>query len=141
LSTESTLRKLLPYSSAGLVIAILYVAWTFLSRWHDTSAVERAADAERAKADAKIVEMYGSGNLKILHFYVTPAVIARGRKGLLCFGVANAKTVRIDPGVEPLKPSISRCIEISPTADTRYTFTAEDESGHRATASVLVRVK
>jgi len=130
----------LPYSSAGLVIAVLYVAWTFFSRWHDTSALERAANAERARADAKIVEMYGSGSLKILHFYATPGMIARGRKGLICYGVANAKTVRIDPGIEPLKPSISRCLEISPAADTRYTFTAEDETGHRAAASVLVRV-
>ena len=141
MSAESTLRKLLPYSSAGLVIAILYVVWTFFSRWHDTSALERAANAERARADAKIVEMYGSGNLKILHFYATPGLIARGGKGLLCYGVANAKTVRVDPGVELLKPSISRCLEISPAADTRYTFTAEDDAGHSATASVLVRVQ
>ena len=141
MSAERILRKLLPYSSAGLVIAILYVGWTFFSRWHYTSALERAANAERARADAKIIEMYGSGNLKILHFYATPGLIPRGRKGLICYGVVNAKTVRIDPGVEPLKPSISRCLEISPAADTRYTFTAEDESGHRATASVLVRVQ
>ena len=141
MSAESTLRKLLPYSSAGLVIAILYVAWTFFSRWHDTRALGRAAGVEKAKADAKIVEMYGSGKLKILHFYVTPGIIARGRKGLLCYGVVNAKSVRIEPGIEPLKPSISRCLEISPVADTRYTFTAEDESGHGATASVLVRVQ
>jgi hypothetical protein len=141
LSAESILRKLLPYSSAGLVIAILYVAWTFLSRWQDTRGLQGVAEREKARADAKIVEMYGSGNLKILHFYVTPGVILRGQKGLLCYGVSNAKTVRIDPGVEPLKPSISRCLEISPAADTRYTFAAEDESGHTATTSVLVRVK
>jgi hypothetical protein len=141
LNAERTLRKLLPYSSAGLVIAILYVAWTFFSRWHDTRSVERVADVERARADAKIVEMYGSGNLKIMHFYAIPGLISRGQKGLICYGVANAKTVRIDPGVEPLKPSISRCLEISPATDTRYTFTAEDESGHSATASVLVRVQ
>jgi len=141
LSAESILRKLLPYSSAGLVIALLYVAWTFLSRWHDTRGLEGAAEREKARADAKIVEMYGSGNLKILHFYVTPGVIPHGRKGLLCYGVSNANTVRIDPGIEPVKPSISRCLEISPAADTRYKLTAEDESGHSATTTVLVRVK
>ena len=141
MSAESTLRKLLPYTSAGLAISLVYVAWTFFSRWHDTRALERAADAEKARANAKIVEMYGSGNLKILHFYATPGVIPRGGKGLLCYGVSNAKTVRIEPGVEPLKPSISRCLEISPAADTRYSFTAEDESGHSAAASVLVRVQ
>ena len=141
MSAESILRKLLPYSSAGLVIALLYVGWTFLSRWHDTRGLERAAEHEKARADAKIVEMYGSGNLKILHFYVIPGVIPHGQKGLLCYGVSNANTVRIDPGVEPVKPSISRCLEISPAADTRYKLTAEDESGHTATTTVLVRVK
>ncbi len=141
MSAESILRKLLPYSSAGLIIALLYVAWTFLSRWQDTRGLERAAEHEKAKADAKIVEMYGSGNLKILHFYVTQGVIPRGQKGLLCYGVSNATAVRIDPGVEPVKPSIGRCLEISPAANTRYTLTAEDESGHTATTSVLVRVK
>jgi len=141
LSAESIVRKLLPYSSAGLAIALLYVAWTFLSRWHDTRGLERAAEHEKARADAKIVEMYGSGNLKILHFYVTPGVILRGRKGLLCYGVSNAQAVRIEPEIEPLKPSISRCLEIAPWVDTRYKLTAEDESGHSATMTVLVRVK
>src|SRR5207245_765395 len=102
---------------------------------------QSAADAERARANLKIVEMYGSGNLKILNFYATPGAIPRGQKGLICYGVSNAKSVRIDPGVEPLAPSISRCIEIRPAADTKYTLTAEDASGHRAAMSVLVRVK
>ena len=141
MSAESILRKLLPYSSAGLVIALLYVAWTFLSRWHDTRGLERYAEHEKARADAKIVEMYGSGNLKILNFYVTPGVILRGQKGLLCYGVSNAQTVRIEPGVEPVKPSISRCIEIAPRKDTEYKLTAEDAAGHSETKSLLVRVQ
>ena len=141
MSAESTLRKLLPYTTAGLAIAILYVAWTFFSRWHDNSVIQRSADAEKAKAEAKIVEMYGSGKLKVLNFYATPGIVARGRKGLICYGVANAKTVRIEPGVEALAPSISRCVEISPLKDTQYTLTAEDESGHSETKSVLVKVQ
>jgi hypothetical protein len=140
-SAESAIRKLLPYTSAGLAIAILYVGWTFLSRWNDNRSRDRAADAERSKADAKIVEMYGSGNLKILNFYATPGVLKRGQKGLICYGVSNAKTVRIEPGVEPVTPSISRCVEIAPGADTKYTLAAEDESGHSAAQSVLVRVR
>ena len=135
---EGIIRKLLPYTSAALALAVLYVAWTFFSRWNDNRASERAGEAEKAKADAKIVEMYGSGNLKILNFYASPGVIRRGGKGLLCYGVTNAKTVRIEPGIEALAPSISRCVEISPAKDTTYTLTATDEAGHSATQSVAV---
>ena len=141
MSVESTVRKLLPYTSAGLALALLYVCWTFFSRWNDNSAIDRSAAAAKAKAEAKIVEMYGSGNLKILNFYVTPGVILRGQKGLLCYGVSNAQTVRIEPGVEPVKPSISRCIEIGPRKDTEYKLTAEDAAGHSETKSLLVRVQ
>ena len=141
MSVESTVRKLLPYTSAGLALALLYVGWTFFSRWNDNSAIDRSAAAAKAKAEAKIVEMYGSGNLKILNFYVTPGVILRGQKGLLCYGVSNAQTVRIEPGVEPVKPSISRCIEIAPRKDTNYTLTAKDAAGHSETKSLFVRVQ
>jgi len=123
LSAESILRKLLPYYRPGWRFALVYVAWTFLSRWHDTRGLERAADHERARADAKIVEMYGSGNLKILHFYVTPGVILRGERASLLWCLEREDRC-IDPAVELLKPSISRCLEISPSADTRYKLTA-----------------
>ena len=141
MTTEGLVRKLLPYTSAALALALLYVAWTFFSRWNDNRHNERAAEADKAKSDAKIVEMYGSGNLKILNFYATPSVIRRGGKGLLCYGVSNAKTVKIEPAVEAVAPSISRCVEISPKQDTRYTLTAADEAGHSSTAFVMVRVQ
>jgi len=137
----SVIRKLLPYTSATLCLALLYVAWTFFSRWSDDKSRAQAAEAERARANARIVEMYGSGRLKILDFYATSGVIRRGERTLLCYGVANAAAVRIEPAVEALKPSLGRCVEISPAEDTRYTLTAEDESGHKAAESVVVRVR
>ena len=141
MSLGSILRKLLPYTTAALCVALMYVAWVFFSRWNSNRAIERAAEAQKARANARIVEMYGSGELKILSFYAVPGIVRRGQKGLLCYGVSSAHSVRIEPGVEPLKPSISRCVEISPATDTRYTLTAEDSAGRKATQSVLVRVQ
>jgi hypothetical protein len=132
------IRKLLTLS---LALAALYVGWTFFSRWNQNRAIEQAAEAERAKADAKIVEMYGSGSLKILNFYTTAGAIQRGGKTLLCYGVSNASAVKIEPGVEPIKPSLSRCVEVAPGRDTQYTLTAEDTAGHKATAALDVHVK
>lgn len=135
------IRRILPYTSMLSALAVLYVAWIFFSRWRDNRAREQAAAEASARANAKIVEMYGSGKLKIMSFYATSGTIRRGGKTLLCYGVANAVSVRIEPGVEPLKPSLSRCIEISPRADTVYTLTAEDGAGHREAASLEVRTR
>jgi hypothetical protein len=134
------LRRLLPYTSALFVLALLYLAWTFYARWSNSRSMRQAADAEKAKADAQIVRMY-AGELKILSFYTTSGTIRRGRKTLLCYGVASAVKVRIEPGVEPLKPSLSRCVEVSPVKDTLYSLTAEDESGHSVTESLAIHVQ
>lgn len=137
----SVIRKMLPYTTVACVLALLYSGWTLFSRWNENRANERAAEAGRARANAKIVEMYGSGNLKILNFYATPGSIRPGEKTLLCFGVANAASVRIEPGVEPVKPSLSRCVPIAPRERTEYKLTAEDAAGHKETASIVIQVK
>jgi hypothetical protein len=124
-----------------LALAALYVGWVFFSRWSENRTAEQAAEAARARDNAKIVEMYGSGELKILNFYTTADTIRHGGKTLLCYGVSNAAAVRIEPGVEPLRPSLSRCVEVTPRQDTQYTLTAEDAAGHRSTATLVVRVK
>lgn len=134
------LRKLLPYTSITLGLALLYVAWTFLSRWNDNSQIRRAVEAKQAKADARIVEMYGSGNLKILSFYSTSRTVQPGEKALVCYGVANATKVRIEPAIGALKPSLSRCVEVSPGRDTTYTLIAEDDAGHTASQSFVLPV-
>jgi len=134
------IRRLLPFSTAALVLALLYAAWTFYSRWNRNRSIEQAAEAEKARANAEIVRKY-AGDLQILSFYTTAGTIRRGEKTLLCYGVVSAARVRIDPGVEPLKPSLSRCVEVSPAADTSYTLTAEDDKGHSVTASLPVRVR
>jgi hypothetical protein len=122
------------------VLALLYLAWTFYARWHNNRVIQQAAEAEKAKADAQIVRMY-AGDLKILTFYTTAGAIRRGEKTLLCYGVASATKVRIEPGVEPLNPSLSRCVEVAPVKDTVYSLTAEDDSGHTATKSLTIHVR
>jgi hypothetical protein len=134
------IRRLLPFTTAALVLALLYVAWTFYSRWNRNRSIEEAAQAEKARANAEIVRKY-AGELKILSFYTTAGTIRRGEKTLLCYGVVSAAKVRIEPAVEPVKPSLSRCVEVSPAADTSYTLTAEDETGHSVTASLPIRVR
>jgi len=49
--------------------------------------------------------------VRITQFYAQP-VLARGEKTSLCYGVENAKTVKLDPPVErvwPPSPAASPC--------------------------------
>ena len=136
------IRKLLPFASAGVALAALYVAFVFVSRWQENRRLESAAaEAARAKAQREISAIYGDGKLRILNFYVTPGIISHGQKALVCYGVANATSVRLEPAVEPMYPASSRCFEVAPPHDTRYTLTAEDAQGHTATASFVLQVK
>jgi hypothetical protein len=67
-------------------------------------------------------------------------VVAKGDKTLLCYGVDGATAVRIEPPVEKLNPSLSRCIEVTPQATTIYTLKAEDRSGGAVSQNVTVTV-
>jgi hypothetical protein len=133
------LRRVLPYTSAGLLVAMLYAGWTIYSRSRESRQAELEAAARKIEFDQKTLNMIGP-DLKILAFYASPA-ISHGNKILVCYGVANAKSVRIDPPIESITPSLSRCIEASPRSTTEYTLTAEDGAGHSARQTIVVRVQ
>ena len=78
--------------------------------------------------------------VKILMFYPAEAAITEGDTATICFGVANAKAVRIEPPIDRLWPTINRCIADSPSRDTRYTLTAEDAQGRQVTESFVLKV-
>ena len=60
---------------------------------------------------------------------------------LLCYGVENAKTVRISPTVQGVYPSPNHCIEIVPERTTHYTILAEGFDGSNATQSFTLPVQ
>jgi hypothetical protein len=136
------IRKLLPYLTAGVVLAASYTVYVLGSRWLDNRRLETAAaEAARVKAQREIAQIYGDGQLKILQFYVAPSVISRGQKALVCYSTVNAKSVRLEPAAERMYPALSRCFEVAPPHDTRYTLVAEDAKGHTSKQSVLLQVK
>jgi len=134
------LRALLPYLTVVVVLAAIYAGWTVYSRWNANRESERAAKAAAAEADKKIVDQYGAGQLKILTFYASPAVVKPGGRALVCYGVANAKSVAIEPHIDDIAPSLSRCIEAFPRRTTEYKLVATDAKGQTATQSFVLRV-
>ena len=134
------IRRLLPVTSAAVVIAGLYCAFVFYNRWNDAREDQRARDAKEA-ADLKLtVDAMGGNEFKILSFYGSPGAIRRGDHVTICYGTNEAKTVRIDPPIEELHPVYSHCLQASPGKTTQYTLTAEDGKGHSQTQSFVITV-
>jgi hypothetical protein len=124
-----------------LMVAAIYVAGVFYSRWQDNQAVtEREAAAQREK-DQEAVDFMNGNRFDILNFYAAPGVIHRGDSTDLCYGVSNAKTVKLEPAVAEVWPSYSRCVRVSPRKNTSYTLTATDAAGHSKSSTVEIEVR
>lgn len=133
------------YSRSVLVIAILSVAWILFSRWEENRTIERRAKEERTQKqleqDRATLEQMGGKELAIQNFYATPGSIRRGETVQLCYGVANAKTVTLEPQSNPVWPSYSRCVDVSPSKTTTYTLAISDASGNTKSQSLEVLVR
>jgi len=141
----SGFRNPLLYTSTLLIIVLVYVAGTFYVRRQQNREIEqRASDAAAAKErtnDQFTVEQLGGDEFKILNFYATPSVVHAGEAVQLCYGVSNAKTVKLEPQTNPVWPSVSRCVDVTPKKTTEYTLTVEDGAGNSKTSTVTVQVR
>lgn len=81
------------------------------------------------------------GPVKILRFYASSGLLLTGQKAELCYGVQNAKSVRIAPLEMSFTPSAKRCLEIVPRHTTHYTILAEGFDGKVATQSLTLAVR
>ena len=77
---------------------------------------------------------------RVLQFYAAPAVIARGDRASLCYGVENATAVRVDPPVKSLRPAYSYCFPVSPRVTTAYTLSVDGADGRTFTRTAEVVV-
>ena len=81
------------------------------------------------------------GPVRILQFYASVGSLTVGQKALLCYGVENAKAVRISPMLQSVYPALSRCVEILPEHTTHYMIMAEGYDGQVATRSFTLAVQ
>jgi hypothetical protein len=137
----SALRPLLPWLTAGLIIALLWTGWVMIGRYTESGDAERAAEQHKAKLDRELLDKLGGDKLTILAFYASPGAIHRGAHVSLCYGVSNAASVAIDPGLGAWKPALSRCLDVQPRRTTSYTLTAKSARGETLTANTKVMVQ
>jgi hypothetical protein len=142
---KSLLKNPLLYSSTVLVVALLGIVFVMISRWQDSRNGERRAARERAEKqheqDRVAVEQLGGKEFAILSFYASPKAIRRGESAQLCYGVANAKTVKLEPQSEPVWPSTAHCVDVSPDKSTTYTLTIGDAAGKTQSQEIKVIVR
>ena len=141
---KSLIKNPLVYSCAVILIVALYVGWVLLSRRQEDRAYEHRADEAQSKkqreADQAAIEQLGGSELAIQTLYATPR-IARGETAQICFGVANAKSVTLEPQSNPVWPSHSLCVNVKPIKTTTYKLTATGADGKSVAEEVKVEVR
>lgn len=80
------------------------------------------------------------GPVRITEFYASVGSVTMGQKARLCYGVENAKSVRISPPVGGAYPSPNHCVDILPERTTHYMILAEGFDGNVATQSFTLPV-
>jgi hypothetical protein len=142
---KSPLKNPLIYSSAVVLLVLIYIGYIFTSRWLENRSIERRMAEQQAatqqREDRATVEQMGGKDLAIQSFYASPSVVRKGETVQLCYGVANAKAVKLEPQDNPVWPSYSRCVDVKPAKTTTYTLTAEDAAGHSVSQTLEIKVK
>ena len=141
----NALRNLWMGFGAVALIVLAYVGYTMWSRKTQDADLaykqQAAKTAQQRESDAAAVEELGGSDFKILSFYASPGLIHRGETVDMCYGVSNAKTVKLDPPEGNVWPSANRCLQVTPKKTTTYTLTIDDGKGKTANQQLTVTVK
>ena len=141
---KSGLKSPLVYSSLLILVVAAYVGWVLYARQIESRRYEQRIHEQQVQKqredDQKTIEQLGGNELAIQMLYATPEV-RRGETAQVCFGVANAKTVTLEPQTNLVWPSHSLCVDVKPIKTTTYTLTATGGNGKSVSQDVTVKVR
>jgi len=141
---KSPLKNPLLYSSLVILGVFLYVSYVLYARYQSNKEYERKRAERRAEQrreeDRLAVEQLGGSELAIRGLYVSPRAIHPGETAQLCYDVANAKTVTLDPPAGEVWPSHTRCLNIAPRKTTTYTLSITGAAGNTVSQTVELSV-
>jgi hypothetical protein len=127
-----------------ILVVAAYVGWILLSRHLANRAYEQRteqAQAQRQRENDQVaIEQLGGSDLAIQMLYATPR-IHRGETAQICYGVANAKAVTLEPQSGKVWPSHNRCVEVKPLKTTTYTLVATSTDGKSVSQQVTIDVR
>jgi hypothetical protein len=133
------LRKLLPSVWILIAVATLYTGWILITRYMARVDFNRAMAARQESLRQKAPASIPPG-LRITQFYADRGELSKGEQVIICYGVQDAASVKIDPAVEDLKPSMNRCFSVTPAATTTYRLTAAAADGRETSEAFTVTV-
>lgn len=81
------------------------------------------------------------GPVRILQFYANVGAVTAGQTARLCYGVENARKVRISPTISGVFPSANHCLDVVPEHTTHYVLLAEGYDGRVTTKSFTLPVQ
>jgi len=140
---KSPLKNPFVYSSLLILLVAIYVGWIVFSRHQANRAYQQHAEEQQAKKqreqDQAAIEQLGGSELSIQMLYATPT-IRRGETAQICLGVANAKSVTLEPQENKVWPSHNLCVDVKPLKTTTYTLTAVGADGKNVSQQVTVKV-
>jgi len=141
---KSPLKNPLLYSSLVILGVFLYVSYVLYARYQSNKEYERKRAERRAEQrreeDRLAVEQLGGSELAIRGLYLSPRAIHPGETAQLCYDVANAKTVTLDPPAGEVWPSHTRCLNIAPRKTTTYTLSITGAAGNTVSQTVELSV-
>ena len=117
------MRQVFFFVQMAAIVVVACVGLVVVNR----KIADRQKEQQRQQPDgfAEFERAYGGSEVKIVQFYSREGTLFEGSSTVLCYGLANARAVRIEPPVEGVVVSYNRCVEVAPERDTRYTLTAE----------------
>jgi hypothetical protein len=132
-------RQVFLFVQMAAIVVVAYMALVMVNQ----RIADQQREQQRKQFDgfAEFERAYGGTAVKIVQFYSREGTLFEGSTTVLCYGVANARSVRIEPPVEGVSVSISRCVELAPEQDTRYTLIAEGNDGHVVSESFVLKVR
>jgi hypothetical protein len=122
----------------ALAVVLAQLGWTWLQRHDANLRIRRLLEGRHAPAEAPAPD---NGAVKIVQFYARAAEIVDGERNLICYGVRNARALRLEPAVENVAPSLVRCFWVEPRQDTTYRLVAQGFDGKQDEAAFEVKVR
>jgi hypothetical protein len=132
------MRRFLLYGGFAAILGALYVAGVMLYRRTADRDYSRREEGMRGPVPDIVAKQGGA--VRILQFYAVERRIPRGGSTNLCYGVQNARAVRLSPPVEELTPSLTRCFTVAPERTSTYRLTAVGKDGREVWAELTLEV-
>jgi len=130
-------RKLLIYANIALFFVVIWFAIPLIQRWRRAHTPPPQPVYHRTAQTDYVDPAKGA---QIIQFYASPHVIWQGDHTLLCYGVAQVKSVKIEPTAGDAWPTFNRCLDVAPSKTTKYTLTATGAGGKQLQQTTTIYV-